>query len=174
MDELKMDELKMVFHCEFYDGPLDGLAIYNDEEVYFCEHPAERFVSKKDYTPAIKTKINEMICADNPYDIDNEVGDYIIECNYHSEFMVERQQMYDIYRLPTQLLLDYKTYFMEFSEAVGYHCWHDPQFYRPYVTYDTSAWYNNNNITPQINIQVLEHLGTFRWDKFKYFTRPGY
>ena len=51
-------KLKMLFYGGFYDHPLSGIAVYNDEEVYFNEHTSFESIKEKDYTAEIKTAIN--------------------------------------------------------------------------------------------------------------------
>lgn len=164
-------KLKMLFHCGYYDGvPLNGLAVYNDEEVYFSENNTPRYLSVEEYTPAILTKINEFKTSENPDDVDGQVGFYHVIYMDDNDISVERTISYDIYRLPKELLEEYKARFIEFSENVGYHCWHDPQYYKPYVHIDTAHdYYKNKKPTPLINVNELEYLGTFRCDEFQYF-----
>ena len=90
----------------------------------------------------------------------------------NGNFTVERKLSYNIYRLPEHILLAYKSHIIEFSEAVGYHCWHDPKFYKPYLNKDNSEYYKNAKTCVDINIKELEHLGTFIYDEFEYFNHP--
>lgn len=167
-------KLKMLFHCGSYDGvPLNGLAVYNDEEVYFNESNIPRYLSKDEYTPAILTKINEIKTSDNPDDVDDKVGFYHVCYMDDNDISVERIISYDIYRLPVNLLEEYKLYFIEFSENVGYHCWNDPQYYKPYIHKDNSDYYKNRKTKPLIDIHALEYLGTFRCDEFQYFYKDN-
>jgi hypothetical protein len=160
--------LKILFHGGFYGHPLNGLAIYNGEEVYFNEHSSCGYIAEKDYTAEIKTAINCLKINDED---DLELEKYYIY-RFNNNFVVERKLLYDIYRLPEYILLAYKSHMIEFSEAVGYHCWHDPQFHKPYLSKDNSEYYKNVEKCIDINIKELEHLGTFKYNEFQYYNRP--
>lgn len=126
-----MQDLKMLFHCGFYDVPLNGLAVYNGEEVYFSEHISDLsgWVNEEDYNAEIKTAIDKLKMSG---DDEIKTKNYCIYM-MDDEIEVQCKLFYDLYRLPKDILSDYKSYMIEFSEAVGYNCWHDPQFYKPYV-----------------------------------------
>ncbi len=164
-------KLQMLFSAAFHDYPLNGLAIYNNEEVYFTPK-SERLLKEEEYTAEIKTIINQLKYENEAYRYVT-LKDYEIDYDGEAdEIFVQRKLFYDLYRLPKDLHEKFKNQHIQFSEAVGYHCWHDPKFYKPYVEKDNSDYYKNNKPFNINHLDKYEHLGTFRYDEFEYFSRP--
>jgi hypothetical protein len=153
-------KLKMLWHGNFWDYPRDGLAEYNDEKVYFTIRDEPGEVRPNNYPQEVLDLITALPdeCS---------VGNYEIT----ADFTVRSKLSYDIYRLPPDTLLEFETNNENFSQAVGYHNWHDPTMYKPFIAKDGWRDYRRKPI-PNFDIANFIHLGTFTYDKFQYFEQP--
>ena len=164
-------KLKLLFHLGFHDYPLNGLAEYNGQEVYFCVFNEDFTIKESEYPQ----EIIDIIARNNFVDdLDDEgcmtVGDYTIN-KYEEEIEVNKKLSYKIYKIPVDTLTKLKTEHNRFCEMVGY--WHDPQHHKSFVAKeDWKKYYEQPSDFPKFNESELEYLGTFNYDEFQYFSRP--
>lgn len=165
-------KLQMLFYSGYHDHPLDGLALFNGKEVYFVINPLPQYLKEEEYTPDIKTIINQLKHENEEYRY-IQLKDYDIDYDL-GEVFVQRKIKYDLYQLPKELHEKFKNQHVEFSEAVGYHCWHHPMYYKPYVAKDNTEYYNKKKELLNINqhLDEYEYLGTFQYNEFEYYDRP--
>lgn len=170
-----MEDLKMLFHIGYYDYPLCGLAEYNGEKVYFNEnlYPM-RYKFSDDRLPAkVKTVVNELLNDDftNHDDDDGlDLGDYSIYYMGKNDIHIERKLQYNIYQLPEDVG---EKYFQQMIEMEAWHQWHPPEYYRSYTEKSPeyfTKWENKDYV--KINLNECKLIGSFPYDKFKYFDRP--
>jgi len=163
----------MLFYRNFYDYPLFGLAEYNGEKVYFVEamYPMTCHINDEELPAKVKTAVNELLNDDftNHDDDDGyDLGDYSIYYMGENDIHIERKLQYHLYRLPGDIG---EQYFQEMIEMEAWHQWLHPDFYRPYTEIKTPMWKKKEDYV-HINLKECELIGTFPYDKFKYFTRP--
>jgi len=126
-----MSRPKFLFHNNFYDTALNGLAEYNGEKVWFTN---SRWTEEEyeDHRP---------IMGKFP---DGEIDDDLIT----------------LYILPPDLLKLIEKEHELFQQCVGFNCDHDPATYKPYrETGREDEFYNRTNKVPNINVESLEKIG---------------
>lgn len=166
--------LKMLWHGSFWDHPLNGMAEYNGERVYFTIDSWET-IDQESYPPEIIAAIAKHKISKDEKEL--EVEDYYIDYDDSEEeedkYSVHEHTFYKIYRMPANVLKAYEAGNMEFCEMVGYHCWHDPSKYKGFVATENFTKYYAKKKTPieGFDVRNFECLGRFRYDKFLWYSR---
>lgn len=171
-----VNQLKMLWHGSFWDQPLNGLAEYNGEKVFFVVDSGE-MVDQDSYPTEVKVAIARHKISKDKKDL--EVEDYDIYYDESEEvedgrYSVLEDTFYKIYRIPSNILKEYEDRNTEFCEMVGYHCWHDPSKYKPFVITKTFSEYYAKKEGPieGFDIKNFECLGRFKYSKFQWYSRP--
>ena len=170
--------LEMLWHGKYYDIPLDGLAEYDGEKVYFecIDEGGYNYtvngVISADCPDALVNIINSQV--DEEYEFyynDYSVCCYIDHNNNFPTYEIYKHPNYNIYRMNTKVCEEYIDYIMEFSEKVGYHSWHDDK-HKPFNgTNGNWKEYYKNPKQYVIDLNDCELLGTFTSQHFKNFYR---
>lgn len=155
----------MLWHFDFLDYPLNGLALYKNQKVWFVKTFGGGWVNPQNS--------NEHKDLDSYY-YDIESG----ETGLDGSTIFWKYPLYKLYEIPDQYLKQYENRHKLFQELVGYHTDHDPLIYQPFNTSNWSAEYKNNEWYqtehPVIDYNPQNHncLGEFRsWDFVNYY-RP--
>ena len=122
----ELNRPKILWHLDFYDHPLSGVALYKGNHVYFDIYEDNGWTCIEDL------KASEL-CADCL-----EFDDYYImeDSVYYCEPV-----RYNLFSLTKDQIIQLQQKNQEFCEKVGYHSQHDPSKYRPYVPSATSDEY---------------------------------
>ena len=167
------NRLQILVHTRFFEIPLEGLALYNNEKVYFL------CISEGGW--------NEYNTAFCPASIHDEIQKreheeafvflmerYVITKEKDGEISVCEGAKYEIYRLPSTILEAYEADIMKFSILVGKHTHHTKEHYKPFDKQNGSYEAYNNNHTPYvIDIRKLELLCTCNREDFDNFLVPS-
>lgn len=151
--------LRMLYHLSFYDTPLTGVGIYNEEKVYFeqkcggiikcftideaeetfkyMSENKDIFQIPDDVIASIKGFVNTLnnipndALDDNFNDLGLEIGDYTATYD-GCEIFIDEKFQYNIYRLSVDDMEQIDKNHKYFQEKVGYHTDHDPNVYKPF------------------------------------------
>lgn len=151
--------LKMLWHHDFRKYPISGLAEYQGEKVYF---------TIKNEPVKIVTYSHDVCNTLDKLKLSYNIDDYEVELAVIS---VRNKLSYDIYRLSPHILKQFEKLHNDFDKAVGYHTWHDPAVYKPFMDTNVPLGYSFSHIE-DFNISNFTYLGTFTYDKFQYFKCP--
>ena len=163
--------LEMLWHGKYHDIPLDGLALYNRELVYFNCVDEGGWVDIKDCPKVLADMISSQVEKEYEFEWEDYcVWKYVFE--WEDTLEINKKPCYNIYRMPLNLLMEYENYIMEFSEKVGYHCWSNDK-YKPFNA-NNGTWrdYYKMCIPININVEDCELLGSFSSKDFKNYYRP--
>lgn len=166
--------LKMLWHGAFWDQPLNGMAEYNGEKVYFAIDSGDT-IDQDSYPPEVKDAIAKHKISKDEKDL--EVEDYDIyydESEEDKRYSVLEDTFYKIYRMPVDVLKEYEDRNTEFCKMVGYHCWHDPSKYKKFVpTEKFTEYYCEKKGKPieGFDIENFVCLGRFKYNKFQWYSR---
>ena len=139
---------KLLWHCDFYDFPLDGVAEYRgqllwlkaDIDLYY-----EMF--------ALCDWDDEAMCYDTP------------------------SIYYDLYEIPDVVMKDLVESHKIFQEMVGYHTDHDPSVYSPFNNGEFMLWYTSTDIlkvTSPPSDTLKRKIIRISSDDFEWFGRPHF
>lgn len=162
----------MIFHRGYYDYPLDGLAEYNGQDVYFtiANYPT---VLQPPYPQEVIDALESVVVDD---DLDIDLTEYWIY--YDERLIVEHKLSYYLYKVPIHIIKEYKHEFMVWSDHIGWHCWHD-EHYRPMIVVHPDPSFNKDIFYQSrkekyvnMDIKDFELIGQFGYDQFQNFSRP--
>lgn len=120
--------LKMLWHesYDYYDRrPINGLAEYNGDKVYFTLKDEEILVDEIDYP----IEVNNFINTYDPNEDNVDTENYYVYCidDVNMKFEVYRKTSYSIYKMPELILKYYEEYMNELNDTCGYFNWHLPE-----------------------------------------------
>ena len=138
---------RMLWHCAYYDHPIDGIAEYKGEKVWFCE---------------VDNKTSQ---SNNYINYDSDEEDNFPEVQY------------DIYSVSKETMKDMCESHAIFDRMVGKHTNHDPRRYSPYTKpfAESREYYIRNDIKKIHRPPVVfpeQKLGTFLWSDFIWYSAP--
>ena len=186
-----MDNLKMLWHSCFYDIPLDGLAEFNGEKVYFVNIRGTLITSIDNVSTL--DDIIENIQNDQSFDDEKYKNKLLSELktledlknpktkNFEIVYitttrcaLIYERAKYKIFRLPKDVLEQYEKNHQEFRDCVGYHSEHDPSMFQKYdlSKSDSTYWTKKREPIPGWDFENFTCLGTFYAEDFKWFHRP--
>ena len=167
----------------FWDYPLDGLAEYGGEKVYFkVENSPENQINEYELSKEYRDQLNQIIydyftklSHYLPDDFDDEdIGEYKeYTVSRYDKFIFKKKLSYKIYRMPLHILEQYEARQKEFNENVGYHNHHDPLTFKPYIgCTNDDYWKQKREPIEGFDVKNFEELGSFYWNEFEYFSSP--
>lgn len=126
-DKDDQPDLTLVWHEGYYDGPLSGVALFNNEYVWF---------------------------------------------NYVDEDDTGNRK-FAIYTMPDQFREEKFRRHQHFQQAVGYHCDHDPNVYKPFGHKDEKKFREFYDTKyPELDTSQCEKIGEYYWFQFKQWGLP--
>jgi len=180
----------MLWHSGFYDIPLDGLAEFNSEKVYFINIKGTLITSIEN----VET-LDDIIKNIQNEDFDDEkyknklltelktlehlehTQTKNFEISYTKPrkcaYLYERTK-YKIFRLPKDVLEQYEKRHQEFRDCIGYHSEHDPSMFQKWnlSKSDPTYWTKKREQIPGWDLKNFTYLGTFYAEDFKWFHVP--
>lgn len=126
-DKDDQPDLVLVWHENYWDGPLSGIALFNNEYVWFD-------------------------CIE-----EDDIGD----------------RKFAIYKMSDKFREEKFKRHQHFQQAVGYHCDHDPNVYKPFGHKDEKKFreYYDTNYQ-DLDTSDCEKIGEYHWFQFKQWTIP--
>jgi len=186
-------KMKMLYHWDFWDHPRSGLGEHNGQKVWFQIESEYEYLKEENYTPEIKSIIDNYKFNEEDDEIIDSIDDYDIyywpewhTLNINGEkqlipayFTVQHKLTYKMYRLPSDVMKEVDEHQKFIEECGFFNSWHDPVKFKPYngTTEQAKKYHEESKTRPKVRVGRddlvnYECLGTVKCDEIEWFQRP--